>query len=75
MSRQLGAGGDFAATASATTAVGDVATYTWSSTPALVSDVQDWVDGVIAHTFQHRIEHLNINGLCLEYRVETFGGT
>jgi hypothetical protein len=37
------AGGDFAATASATTQVGDVGFYTWSS-PALLADVQAWVD-------------------------------
>ena len=37
------AGGDFLATASATTSVGDVAFYDWSS-PQLIADVQDMLD-------------------------------
>lgn len=37
-------GGDFAAAASATLSVGDIAVYTWGSTAALVADVQGWVD-------------------------------
>ena len=36
-------GGDFAA-ASATVPVGDVAPYTWGSTPGLVADVQGWIN-------------------------------
>jgi hypothetical protein len=39
------AGGDFAATASATTQVADVGGYTWGSTPELVADAQAWLDG------------------------------
>lgn len=38
------AGGDFAATASATQSIDDIGTYSWGSTAALVSDVQDWLD-------------------------------
>jgi hypothetical protein len=38
------AGGDFAATASASTAVGSEGSYTWASTNGLVSDVQSWLD-------------------------------
>lgn len=37
-------GGAFAATASATKAVSAVGFYSWSSTAALVADVQSWVD-------------------------------
>jgi len=37
------AGGDFVATASATTNVGDIGFYVWSS-PGLLADVQAWVD-------------------------------
>jgi len=37
------AGGDFAATASATTLVGDLGSYQWSS-PQMVTDVQAWID-------------------------------
>lgn len=38
-------GGDFVATASATTLVGQQnASYTWGSTPGLVADVQGWLD-------------------------------
>jgi hypothetical protein len=37
------AGGDFAATASATTLVGDPGSYEWNS-PQMVSDVQAWID-------------------------------
>lgn len=36
-------GGDFVATASATTSVGALGSYTWS-TPGLVPDVQGWLD-------------------------------
>lgn len=39
------AGGDFTATPSASTSVIDVGPYTWASTPALVADVQSWLDG------------------------------
>lgn len=38
------AGGDFAATALATTSASGAGTYTWGSTPALVADVQEWVN-------------------------------
>ncbi|QDU83948.1 hypothetical protein Pla163_10490 [Planctomycetes bacterium Pla163] len=38
-------GGDFVATASASTLVGGIGRYTWASTPALVADVQAWLDG------------------------------
>ncbi|MGH7132161.1 MAG: GC-type dockerin domain-anchored protein [Phycisphaerales bacterium] len=38
------AGGDFEATASATTTVGGQDDYTWSDTPRLHEDVQQWVD-------------------------------
>lgn len=38
------AGGDFVGAASATQMLDDAGTYTWASTPALVSDVQDWLD-------------------------------
>lgn len=37
-------GGAFAASASATKAIGAVGFYTWSTTAALVADVQAWVD-------------------------------
>ncbi len=37
-------GGDFAGTPSATSSVGGLGTYTWASTPALVADVQQWLD-------------------------------
>ena len=37
-------GGDFAAAASATILVGDLGDYTWGSSPALVADVQSWLD-------------------------------
>ncbi len=37
------AGGDFAATSSASLGVGGIAAYTWTSTAALVSDVQQWL--------------------------------
>ena len=37
-------GGDFSAATSGSTLVGDVGCYTWSSTPAMVSDVQSWLD-------------------------------
>ena len=38
------AGGDFAATASATTSVNLPGPYTWTSTPQMVADVQAWLD-------------------------------
>jgi len=38
-------GGDFAAAPSAVTSVDFEATYTWDSTPELVTDVQAWLDG------------------------------
>ena len=38
------AGGDFAATQSASTTVGGTGSYTWGSTPDMVADVQGWVD-------------------------------
>jgi len=37
-------GGDYESTASATASVGDAGSYTWGSTPNLVSDVQTWLD-------------------------------
>lgn len=37
-------GGDFVATPSATTSVGQEGSYSWGSTPAMVADVQAWVD-------------------------------
>jgi hypothetical protein len=37
-------GGSFVSTASATLAVGAPGFYTWASTPALVADVQGWLD-------------------------------
>ncbi len=37
-------GGDNAATASATAAVGAVGPYVWTTTPELVADVQHWLD-------------------------------
>lgn len=37
-------GGQFAATASATRNVGGMGFYTWASTPALVADVQGWLN-------------------------------
>lgn len=40
-------GGDFAATASATTVVPGFGFQVWSSTPAMVADVQAWVDGTL----------------------------
>ncbi len=38
------AGGDFVSTPSATRSVGGIGGYTWGSTAALVSDVQQWLD-------------------------------
>ncbi|MEM7030454.1 MAG: DNRLRE domain-containing protein [Chloroflexota bacterium] len=38
------AGGDFVSTPSAETPVSGLGLYTWQSTPALVSDVQSWLD-------------------------------
>ncbi|MGQ0600061.1 MAG: DNRLRE domain-containing protein [Anaerolineales bacterium] len=38
------AGGDFVVTPSVTTTVGLLGVYTWTTTPALVADVQHWVD-------------------------------
>jgi spore coat protein A len=37
-------GGDYDGTASATTAVGGPASYTWGSTSGMVADVQNWLD-------------------------------
>lgn len=37
-------GGDFAAAPSASVSVGGPGSYTWTSTPAMVADVQGWVD-------------------------------
>jgi hypothetical protein len=37
-------GGDFVATPSATVMVGGIESYTWTSTPALLADVQGWLD-------------------------------
>jgi hypothetical protein len=37
-------GGDYNGTASATTTVAGVGSYTWGSTAAMVSDVQSWLD-------------------------------
>jgi hypothetical protein len=37
-------GGDVATTPAATTAVGGTGAYTWGSTPAMVADVQSWLD-------------------------------
>lgn len=38
------AGGDFSATPSASQTVGGIALYTWGSTTAMVSDVQQWLN-------------------------------
>lgn len=38
------AGGDFAATPSASAVIGGLGFYTWGSTPEMVADVQHWVD-------------------------------
>lgn len=37
-------GGDFAPTATATTTVSGVGSYRWPSSPAMVAEVQEWVD-------------------------------
>ena len=37
-------GGDFASPASGSTSVSDTGSYTWQSTPQMVSDVQQWLD-------------------------------
>jgi cytochrome c peroxidase len=37
-------GGDFSPAASATAVVGGIGYYTWGPTPAMISDVQDWLD-------------------------------
>ena len=37
-------GGDFSDTASASLDVGSTGSYTWPSTPAMIADVQQWVD-------------------------------
>lgn len=37
-------GGDFVPTATATISVAGVGSYIWPSTPALVADIQDWLD-------------------------------
>ena len=42
-------GGDFDATPSAVTSVGDLGAYTWTSTPELVADVQGWLDDATAN--------------------------
>lgn len=38
------AGGDFSTVASGSQSMGPVAAYSWSSTPQMVADVQDWLD-------------------------------
>jgi hypothetical protein len=38
------AGGDLTSDASATAVVGEIGSYTWSSTSAPVADVQSWLD-------------------------------
>ncbi len=42
-------GGDFAGAPSATLGVGQVGPYTWGSTPALVADVQAWLDDPVSN--------------------------
>ena len=42
-------GGEFVATASAAATVGGIGFYTWNSTPALVADVQAWLDDPTAN--------------------------
>ncbi|MBL9149374.1 MAG: DNRLRE domain-containing protein [Phycisphaerae bacterium] len=42
-------GGEFVPTASATKSVGVPASYVWASTPALVADVQGWLDNPAAN--------------------------
>ncbi len=42
--RWASAGGDFAATPSATQSVAGLGQYTWGSTPEMVADVQSWLD-------------------------------
>lgn len=42
-------GGDFVATTSAVRNVGGAGFYTWNSTPALVADVQGWIDVPATH--------------------------
>ncbi|MCX6137867.1 MAG: DNRLRE domain-containing protein, partial [Ignavibacteriales bacterium] len=37
-------GGDYAASAGSTLSVGGIGSYSWPSTPALVADVQQWLD-------------------------------
>jgi hypothetical protein len=41
------AGGDFVGGASASTAVGGFGSYAWGSTPAMVADVQGWLDAPV----------------------------
>lgn len=43
------AGGDFNTTASATATVGPIGYYTWGTTPAMVADVQAWIDNPAAN--------------------------
>lgn len=43
------AGGDFAGVASAVQAVGAVGTYQWGSTPAMVADVQSWLNAPVTN--------------------------
>lgn len=43
------AGGDFEPIASATRAIGAINTYAWPSTPAIVADVQGWVQNAAAN--------------------------
>jgi hypothetical protein len=38
-------GGDFASTPSAETQVTGIGSYTWGSTPGMIADVQEWLDG------------------------------
>jgi FtsP/CotA-like multicopper oxidase with cupredoxin domain len=42
-------GGDAVASASAAINVGSLGLYTWGSTPAMVADVQQWLDGGVAN--------------------------
>lgn len=42
-------GGDFSAAASGSTSITDVGFYTWSSTSAMVADVQSWLDNPAAN--------------------------
>lgn len=42
-------GGDFSAAPSGSTSVGDIGFYTWGSTPAMVADVQSWLNNPAAN--------------------------